>query len=46
MITMQKGDAAAARDEIELPEGWYWDTDWNCDFNRAVDEEGNANYSF
>lgn len=36
----QKGDAAISRHEIELPSGWDWQSDWDVDLNRAVDEEG------
>ena len=37
---LQKGDAAIAREETELPDGWEWQHDWDVDLNRAVDEEG------
>ena len=39
-FALQKGDALPARDEVELPEGWAWEDDWQIDLNRAVDEEG------
>ncbi|XP_070540972.1 myoferlin-like isoform X9 [Ptychodera flava] len=35
-----RGDAVTPRDEIEAPEGWEWDDDWQIDLNRGVDEEG------
>lgn len=35
-----KGDPVDHRDEIQVPEGWKWTTDWTSDINRACDEEG------
>ncbi|XP_077992044.1 myoferlin-like isoform X14 [Glandiceps talaboti] len=35
-----RGDAITPRDEIEAPEGWEWDDDWQIDLNRGVDEDG------
>ena len=37
---MQKGDKAVGRDEVQLPAGWAWETEWDVDLSRAVDEEG------
>ncbi|KAK2145131.1 hypothetical protein LSH36_700g01069 [Paralvinella palmiformis] len=34
------GDSTTPRDEVELPEGWEWEEDWQIDLNRAVDEYG------
>jgi len=36
----QKGDAATAKDDLELPSGWEWKDEWQVDLNRAVDEYG------
>jgi hypothetical protein len=38
----QKGDASHSKDEIRLPAGWAWESGWEVDQNRAVDEEGNS----
>jgi len=35
-----RGDPMDHRDELPLPEGWKWTTDWTVDLNRACDEEG------
>ena len=33
-------DTMPSKDEMELPEGWKWDNEWNVDMNRGVDDEG------
>jgi len=43
---VQKGDAATAKDDVELPSGWEWKEDWQVDLNRAVDEYGKAKIPF
>jgi hypothetical protein len=40
ILTTQTGDSIIARDDVELPEGWKWEEDWQYDLNRAVDEYG------
>lgn len=39
-MQLQKGDKAIAREELQVPAGWAWETDWDIDVGRAVDEEG------
>jgi len=36
----QKGDKSPDRDEVQAPEGWEWEDDWQVDLHRAVDEYG------
>ena len=36
----QKGDECAAKENVELTEGWQWIGEWEIDTNRAVDDQG------
>ena len=40
----EKGDSkkSLTREDVELPDGWAWATQWGLDTNRACDEEGEA----
>jgi len=37
---LQKGDKSPEKLEINAPEGWEWQDEWQVDLNRAVDEYG------
>ncbi|XP_067138016.1 myoferlin-like isoform X1 [Centruroides vittatus] len=34
------GEATVAKNEVQIPSGWIWETNWEIDLNRAVDEDG------
>ena len=34
------GDESCSKEETMCPLGWEWTSEWEIDFNRAVDEDG------
>ncbi|XP_023242600.1 myoferlin-like isoform X2 [Centruroides sculpturatus] len=34
------GEATVAKNEVQIPSGWIWESNWEIDLNRAVDEDG------
>ena len=35
-----KQETILSRDDITVPEGWFWEDDWTVDHNRPVDGDG------
>ena len=39
-IRIQAKQKVPSKDEVVLPKGWVWESDWKVDCDRAVDEDG------